>query len=119
MEQGQRCKSPGRGPELGADRGFCQGATTSAPGLVKTGAQNRALLDVGRGGARGEGVQRALLMNEPCPQGAPELCHAHRKQGRRDPDRDGRKVLLNGGQLQVRCSRGPWGPQDQVLLTRE
>ena len=76
----------------------------SALGLVRTGAQKRALLDMeGKGNKRGKDPESPT--DEPCPQGAPELRHAHRKQGRWDPGRDGRKVLLNGGQLQVRCSR--------------
>lgn len=46
--------------------------------------------------------------DETCPQGAYEHGRDHWKQGRWDPSRNRRKVLLDGCQLQVRC----WSVQD-------
>lgn len=101
VEQGQN-QTTDRGPA--GETGFCQGPA-AALGLVRNSAWKSTCLDRGKEGEQ-EGRDPGGPTDEPHPQGAREHGHDRWKQGRWNPGRNRWKVLLDGGQLQVRALRG-------------
>lgn len=95
----------GVGPESGAARDLAGEDSSLCPWACENQSPDKASLDMGRRGYN-KGGDPESSTDESCPQGAREHGRDRWQQGRWDPGRNGRKVLLDGGQLQVRCSRG-------------